>query len=251
MPTSLLAMVDSSVGGKTGINHPAGKNLIGAFYQPPLVVIDPDFLKSLPPRELRQGWAEVVKHSIIQPSTPSGEAADLEDFLIRNRRQLLGLQNPALSYALRRNVTLKSRVVEADERESGVRAYLNFGHTIGHAIEASDYRHMHGEAVSIGMHAAARLSVRQGRVPVERADYVALLLQAYGLPTAGEFEPDRVLELIGNDKKRVGGKSSWVLLETNGGVSLSRDVPESHVRAAVEAVRAQAWLDQPNSLTDA
>ncbi len=238
MPTSLLAMVDSSVGGKTGINHPAGKNLIGAFYQPPLVIVDPDFLQSLPPRELRQGWAEVVKHAIIQPSTPGGEAADLEDFLIRNQRQLLELRKPALTYALRRNVALKSRVVEADERESGVRAYLNFGHTVGHAIEASDYRHMHGEAVSIGMHAASRLSVLEDRETAERADAICALAEAYGLPITGEFDPDRVFDLIGSDKKRIGGKTSWVLLEPAGGVTISREVTNEHVRSAIEAVHA-------------
>jgi 3-dehydroquinate synthase len=238
MPTSLLAMVDSSVGGKTGINHPTGKNLIGAFYQPPLVLIDPDFLSTLPPRELQQGWAEVIKHSIIQPSTPSGEAADLEEFLIRNRRQMLELQNPALTYALRRNVALKCRVVEADERESGVRAYLNFGHTIGHAIEASDYRHMHGEAVAIGMHAAGRLSALEGRVPDSRADGIVALLQNYGLPTVGEFDSARVSELIGSDKKRIGGKTSWVLLEAQGGVSISREVSDRNIASAIAAVRA-------------
>lgn len=238
MPTSLLAMVDSSVGGKTGINHPTGKNLIGAFYQPPLVLIDPDFLQTLPPRELRQGWAEVVKHAIIQPSTPSGEAADLEDFLIRNRRQMLGLENPALTYALRRNVALKSRVVEADERESGVRAYLNFGHTAGHAIEASDYRHMHGEAVAIGMHIASRLSALEGRVPSGRVDAIAELLESYGLPIRSDFDLARVVELIGSDKKRSGGKTSWVLLEPRGGVSISQDVAPANISAALEYGRA-------------
>jgi 3-dehydroquinate synthase len=236
MPTSLLAMVDSSVGGKTGINHPTGKNLIGAFYQPPLVLIDPDFLDTLPPRELQQGWAEVIKHAIIQPSTPAGEPADLEDFLIRNQRQLTELRNPALSYALRRNVELKSRVVEADERESGVRAYLNFGHTVGHAIEASDYRHMHGEAIAIGMHAASRISELEGRVSEQRADAIVALLQSYGLPTSGPFDPNRVLDLIGSDKKRVGGLTSWVLLEPRGGVSISRDVPARHVAEAIDRV---------------
>jgi 3-dehydroquinate synthase len=239
MPTSLLAMVDSSVGGKTGINHPAGKNLIGAFYQPPLVLIDPDFLQTLPPRDLRQGWAEVVKHALIQPSTPSGEAGDLEDFLIRNQRQLTELRNPALTYALRRNVALKSRVVEADERESGVRAYLNFGHTAGHAIEASDYRHMHGEAIAIGMHAASRLSELEGRIPESRVDSVVDLLTAYELPTNGMFDPDRVIDLIGSDKKRVGGQTSWVLLEPHGGVSISRDVAADHVSRAVRSVYSQ------------
>jgi 3-dehydroquinate synthetase len=230
-------MVDSSVGGKTGINHPAGKNLIGAFYQPPLVLIDPDFLTTLPPRELRQGWAEVIKHAIIQPSTPSGEAADLEDFLIRNRRQLLELKNPAVTYALRRNVALKSRVVEADERESGVRAYLNFGHTAGHAIEASDYRHMHGEAVAIGMHVASRLSALEGRTDSARTHTIVELLESYGLPTSGSFDPGRVVDLIGSDKKRVGGKASWVLLEPQGGVSIARDISEDRVMEAVSSVQ--------------
>lgn len=238
MPTSLLAMVDSSVGGKTGINHPEGKNLIGSFYQPPLVLIDPDFLLTLPERELRQGWAEVIKHAIIQPSTPSGEAADLEEFLVRNHDQLTGLRNPAVTYALRRNVTLKSRVVEADERESGVRAYLNFGHTTGHAIEASDYRHMHGEAVAIGMHAAANLSSLLGRTNQQRTDSLVDLIERYGLPVTGSFDLDRVVELIGSDKKRVGGKTSWVLLESAGGVSVTRDVPDTLVRDALSQVQA-------------
>lgn len=236
MPTSLLAMVDSSVGGKTGINHQTGKNLIGAFYQPPLVLIDPDFLTTLPPRELRQGWAEVIKHAIIQPSTPSGEHADLEDFLIRNRQQLLDLRNPGITYALRRNVELKSRVVEADEREGGVRAYLNFGHTAGHAIEASDYQHMHGEAVAIGMHAASRLSALEGRTGEKRTEDLVSLLESYGLPSRGSFDPDRVVELIGSDKKRVGGKTSWVLLEPAGGVSIARNVPAEHVAEAIVGV---------------
>lgn len=236
MPTSLLAMVDSSVGGKTGINHPAGKNLIGAFYQPPLVVIDPDFLGTLPPRELRQGWAEVVKHALIQPSTPSGEAGDLEDFLVRNRQQLLALRNPAMTYALRRNVALKSRVVEADERESGVRAYLNFGHTAGHAIEASDYRHMHGEAVAIGMHVASQLSQLEGRVSAERVARIVELLERFDLPACGSFDPIRVIELIGSDKKRAAGKTSWVLLDSHGGVSVSREVSAQHVATALERV---------------
>lgn len=245
MPTSLLAMVDSSVGGKTGINHPAGKNLIGAFYQPPLVLIDPEVLRTLPPRELRQGWAEVIKHSIIQPSTPGGESADLEDFLLRNRRQLTSLQHPALTYALRRNVELKSRVVEEDEREGGIRAYLNFGHTAGHAIEASDYRHMHGEAIAIGMHIASSLSELEGRTSPERVDAITDLLARYTLPVTGEFDPARVVELLGSDKKRIGGKTSWVLLEPQGGVSISRNVAPEHVTLAIERGHETARLQFP------
>jgi len=122
IPTSLLAMVDSSVGGKTGINQAAGKNLIGAFYQPPIVLIDPEFLKTLPIRELRSGWSEIVKHAFIQPSTPGGERADLLRFLERNVQALNRLDEPAITYAIRRNVALKAAVVEADERETGIRA---------------------------------------------------------------------------------------------------------------------------------
>jgi 3-dehydroquinate synthetase len=122
-----------------------------------------------------------------------------------------------------------------------VRAYLNFGHTTGHAIEASDYRHMHGEAVAIGMHAASHLSALEGRVPVERVSAIVDLARAYGLPVSGSFDPDRVIDLIGNDKKRVGGKTSWVLLAPTGGVSISRDVPDEHVRAAIKAVRDKAY----------
>jgi 3-dehydroquinate synthetase len=117
-----------------------------------------------------------------------------------------------------------------------VRAYLNFGHTVGHAIEASDYRHMHGEAIAIGMHAASRISELEGRVSEQRADAIVALLQSYGLPTSGPFDPNRVLDLIGSDKKRVGGLTSWVLLEPRGGVSISRDVPARHVAEAIDRV---------------
>ena len=150
IPTSLLAMVDSSVGGKTGVNHPTGKNMIGAFYQPPLVLADPELLRTLPKRELTQGWAEVVKHAVIQPSTPDRYRSDLFAFLQRNRANLAELREPALTYAIRRNIALKASVVEADEREANLRAVLNYGHTIGHAIEAAEYRYLHGEAISVG-----------------------------------------------------------------------------------------------------
>ena len=157
VPTTLLSAVDSSVGGKTGINHPAGKNLIGAFLQPPLVIVDPDLLRTAPPRELRSGWGEVIKHAFIQRSTPGGERNDLLTFLERNAVNLLALAEPAISYAIWRNVSLKAAVVQEDEREAGIRAYLNFGHTLGHAIEAADYHLLHGEAIAVGMGAAAAL----------------------------------------------------------------------------------------------
>ncbi|CAN5839098.1 hypothetical protein BH24CHL4_BH24CHL4_22040 [soil metagenome] len=238
VPTSLLAMVDSSAGGKTGINHRAGKNLIGAFYQPPLVLIDPLTLHTLPPRELHQGWAEVIKHAVIQPSTPGGERADLFCFLQRNADHLLALDEPATSYLIRRNVELKSRVVEADERESGIRAYLNFGHTLGHAIEASNYQHLHGEAIALGLRAAAALSVGANGADAGSARELCDLLDRYHLPGTSEIDPHRVLELIKSDKKRVHGSQRWVLMKRNGGVEIREDVDDRLVLMALETISA-------------
>ena len=236
VPTTLLAMVDSSVGGKTGINHRAGKNLIGAFYQPPVVAIDPLLLRTLPARELTSGWAEVVKHAIIQPSTPGGERADLATFLERNAGRLLALDEPATSYLIGRNVALKGAVVEADEREAGVRAYLNFGHTLGHAIEAAGYRLLHGEAVAVGMRAAARIGGAVGTCGAEEVGAIDALLDRFGLPTRAGVDPDVVVSLLGSDKKRAAGRQRWVLPVRGGGVTIRDDVPEAVVRAALAAV---------------
>lgn len=238
VPSSLLATVDSSVGGKTGINHPAGKNLIGAFLQPPLVVIDPALLTTAPERELRSGWAEIVKHAVIQRSTPGGERNDLGRFLARNVDRLRGLDEPALSYLIRRNVALKAAVVEADERETGMRAYLNFGHTLGHAIEASDYSLLHGEAVALGMRAAARIGVEMGSCDEATAVAIGEGLDRFGLPSRHAVDPTRVLTLIGSDKKRARGRQRWVLPLAGGGVEIRDDVPPSAVAAGLDAVRA-------------
>jgi shikimate kinase / 3-dehydroquinate synthase len=239
VPTSLLAMVDSSVGGKTGINHAAGKNLIGAFYQPPVVAIDPDFLQTLPPRELTSGWAEIVKHAIIQPSTPGGERADLARFLERNAVGLRALAEPAVSYLIRRNVALKAAVVEADEREAGIRAYLNFGHTLGHAIEAAGYALLHGEAVALGMRAATRIGAAIGTCDGALVERVDALLDAFGLPRTAPIDPELTLGLLGSDKKRAAGRLRWVLPLAEGGVELRDDVPMAAVEAALRAVTAQ------------
>ncbi|MCC6313130.1 MAG: 3-dehydroquinate synthase [Thermomicrobiales bacterium] len=238
IPTSLLAMVDSSVGGKTGINHAAGKNLIGAFYQPPVVVIDPRFLTTLPPRELRSGWAEIVKHGVIQPSTPGGERADLARFLERNAERLSRLEEPALSYLIRRNVALKAAVVMEDEREAGIRAYLNFGHTLGHAIEAADYHLLHGEAIALGMRAASRIGEAMGTCDAATVARIDAALDRFGLPRATEVDAERALSLIGSDKKRADGRQRWVLPLAEGGVTIRDDVPANIVRAGLEAVRA-------------
>jgi len=239
IPTSLLAMVDSSVGGKTGINHAAGKNLIGSFYQPPLVLIDPEILHTLPPRELNQGWAEVIKHAVIQPSTPGGERADLLTFLERNQRALQSLNEPAISYAIRRNVELKARVVEADERESGVRAFLNFGHTLGHAIEASDYSLLHGEAVALGLRAAGRLSVELNGADEAIADRMGALLDAWNLPRTTSIDPKRARDLLQSDKKRVAGEQRWVLMKSGGGVEIRSGIAREAVFSALVSVTAK------------
>lgn len=236
VPTSLLAMVDSSVGGKTGINHRTGKNLIGAFWQPPLVLIDPLLLKTLPERELRSGWAEIVKHAFIQPSTPGGERADLIRFLERNLDALKRLDEPATTYLIRRNVALKAAVVAADERESGIRAYLNFGHTIGHAIEASGYRYLHGEAIAVGLRAAMRIGEEMGLADTNRQAALDRLLIGFGLPTTAEASQSDVLQKMTSDKKRARGVQRWVLPASGGGVEMRSDVPDSAVRTALETV---------------
>jgi 3-dehydroquinate synthase len=236
VPTSLLAAVDSSVGGKTGINHPAGKNLIGAFLQPPLVIADTKHLGTMPARELRSGWAEVVKHAIIQRSTPNGDRGDLVAILERNAARLNSLEDPILTYLIWRNIALKAAVVAADEREAGIRAYLNFGHTLGHAIEAADYSLLHGEAIALGMRAAAELGVVSGTCDAEDADRIHGLIDRFGLPHAAPLDEAKVLSLLGSDKKRVGGRQRYILPLHGGGVVIRDDIPMSAVRFALSKV---------------
>ncbi len=197
VPTSLLAAVDSSVGGKTGINHAAGKNLIGAFLQPPLVIVDTALLRTMPARERRSGWAEVVKHAVIQRSTPGGERGDLAEVLARNAARLSQLEEPATSYVVWRNIALKAAVVAADERETGIRAFLNFGHTLGHAIEAADYQLLHGEAVALGMRAASELGVLCGTCGRSEAERIGRLIDQFDLPSSAPLDEARVIARLG------------------------------------------------------
>jgi shikimate kinase/3-dehydroquinate synthase len=238
VPTSLLAAVDSSVGGKTGINHAAGKNLIGAFYQPPLVLVDTSLLRTMPARELRSGWAEIVKHAVIQRSTHGGERGDLATVLERNAARLLALEEPALSYVVWRNIGLKAAVVAADEREDGIRAYLNFGHTLGHAIEAADYRLLHGEAVALGIRAAAELGLRRRTCEAADADLIHRLLDLFGLPSSAPFDEDRVLAKLGSDKKRVSGRQRYILPRTGGGVIMCDDLTADMVIQGLRTVKS-------------
>ncbi|MDQ3044305.1 MAG: 3-dehydroquinate synthase [Chloroflexota bacterium] len=235
VPTTLLAMVDSSVGGKTGINHAAGKNLIGAFYQPSLVLIDPTFLRTLPARELTSGWAEVIKHALIQPSTPGGKRSDLVRFLQRNTAALLQVREPAISYLIQRMVALKSAVVSADEREAGPRALLNFGHTLGHAIEAAGFHYLHGEAIALGIRAAMRIGTEVGTCDPKRIAIVDALLTSFGLPTTATVDPELVIRLLNSDKKRLAGQQRWIL-PGDSGVVVRDDVPYATVISTLESL---------------
>lgn len=239
IPTSLLAMVDSSVGGKSGVDHPAGKNLIGAFYQPPVVIIDPALLNTLPPRQVTNGWAEVVKHAIIQPSTPGGERADLLTYITRNQRAFAAESSYALAYLVWRNIALKAAVVTADEREAGIRAYLNFGHTMGHAIEAAGYEMLHGEAIAAGIRAEARLGVLIDSCSEADAERINQAVTMAGLPGISLADPETVLPLLNSDKKRAAGKLRWVLPVSGGGVTIRDDVPADATLQALLAVTKQ------------
>ena len=230
LPTTLLAQVDSSVGGKTGVNHSGGKNLIGAFHQPVAVIADTDTLGTLPDRELRAGLAEVIKYGLI--SDPA-----FFDWLEDNIGRLLAREPQALGYAIRRSCETKAGIVARDEREQGERALLNFGHTFGHAIEAgAGYgAWLHGEAVGVGMLLAAELSLRLGKLPATDVDRLRDLLLRAGLPV----EPPRLgaaraLELMRMDKKVRAGLVRLVLLERLGTAVFTADYPS----AALESLLA-------------
>ena len=233
IPTSLLAQVDSSVGGKTAINTAAGKNLIGAFYQPSLVLIDPDVLDTLPARQVRAGYAEVVKYGLI-------DRPDFFDWLERHRAAVFA-GGPERAEAIALSCRAKAEVVAADEREDGARALLNLGHTFGHALEAAcrydSTRLVHGEAVSIGMALAHRFSVRLGLCPGQDAVRAERHLQAAGLPTTigaipGEaFAVETLMRAIGQDKKVSRGKLTFILTRGIGRSFIAGDVDPDAVRA--------------------
>ncbi|MDP2808612.1 MAG: 3-dehydroquinate synthase [Rhodocyclaceae bacterium] len=240
VPTTLLSQVDSSVGGKTGINHPRGKNMIGAFWQPKLVLADTDTLATLPDRELSAGLAEVIKVGLIR---------DLPflEWLDANMDRLVARDAGALAHAIERSCANKAEVVAGDERETakdGGRALLNLGHTFGHAIEAGlGYGEwLHGEAISVGMVMAAELSRRLGWLDAADVDRVRALLLRAGLPVAGPnpavLPADRTLDLMGHDKKVIAGKLRLVLLKRLGEAVTWGDAPEADIRAAIERCHA-------------
>nr|WP_314544242.1 bifunctional shikimate kinase/3-dehydroquinate synthase AroKB [uncultured Massilia sp.] len=230
IPTTLLAQVDSSVGGKTGINHPLGKNMIGAFYQPRAVIADTATLDTLPDRELSAGLAEVIKHGAILD-------AAFFDWIEQNIGALVARDHAALAYAIGRSCEIKADVVKRDEREGGLRAVLNFGHTFGHAIEAGlGYgAWLHGEAVGCGMVMAADLSHRLGLVDAASVDRVRKLAQAAGLPvTAPDLGTARWIELMEVDKKNEGGEIKFILVKPLGSPSVT-GAPRELLLATLEA----------------
>jgi 3-dehydroquinate synthase len=228
IPTTLLAMVDSAIGGKTGVNLATGKNLVGAVHHPSLVIADMEVLTTLPERELRQGMVEIVKHAIIR---------DAEMFALLSTSSLDFARDDKL---IARNIRIKAAIVSSDDRDiSGERALLNFGHTIGHGIErASDFRIPHGECVSLGIVAACQISIKHAGLPINQRDQVIDLLQKIGLPTRlqGGIARDRVLQAIARDKKFENGAVRFVVTPSIGQAYLSREVTMKDLENALAAL---------------
>jgi 3-dehydroquinate synthase len=235
IPTTLLAMVDSSIGGKTGVDTRDGKNLIGAFHPPSLVIDDLDVLKTLPRRQFNQGFAEIIKHAIIADAKMFKKVARASGLRVATDAS----ETHALLSLIKRNIQIKSRIVAKDERDrTGQRALLNFGHTIGHAIErAGNYRKfLHGEAVSLGIVAASAISVkRAGLQPNQRAA-IADLLARFGLPTRlpSKFSRKKILDAVKFDKKFEGGKIRFVVTPRIGAAYVADDITFGDIREAVE-----------------
>jgi 3-dehydroquinate synthase len=232
IPTTLLAQVDSSVGGKTGIDHPLGKNMIGAFWQPKLVWIDIETLKTLPQRELLAGLAEVIKYGIIHD-------AGLFDFLESHREQILNLDQEALTYIIKRSCEIKAEIVAKDERESGLRAILNYGHTIGHAIETvTGYTQLlHGEAIAIGMALEARLSGMLHLIDKKDVQKIRTLIESYGLPVEKpeNLKVHSILISMQLDKKAVAGELRVILPQEIGQVKIQTGVTDDILRAVLDS----------------
>ncbi len=229
VPTTLLSMVDSSVGGKTGVNHPMGKNMIGAFYQPRKVLMDLGVLKTLPKEEFLSGMAEVIKYGVIRD-------ASLFEYLEKYRERILALDSEALTHIIRRSCEIKADVVIRDEREGGLRAILNYGHTVGHAIETAEHYTMrHGEAVAIGMVYAARLAHKTGLCDASVPERVEKLIRSYGLPAglsalSRKHSATELMDTMQVDKKAEGGKVKFILPTKIGEFVITKEWNEQHLR---------------------
>ncbi len=241
VPTSLLAMVDAAIGGKTGVNHPQGKNLIGAFYQPRLVLIDPQVLKTLPAREFRAGMAEVIKYGVIW----DGDLfAQLEQ--VKRLDSLRYVNEELLQTILTRSCQAKAEVVGKDEKEAGLRAILNYGHTIGHAVESlTGYRLVnHGEAVAIGMVAAGAIARKLQMWNLDDAQRQNALIKKAGLPTEipAMLETEAIIEALKTDKKVKAGKVRFVLPTQIGAVTISDRVSPDLLRQVLRENLSDTWI---------
>lgn len=233
-PTTLEADIDAAIGGKTAVNHPTGKNLIGAFHQPRMVAVDVQCLQTLPDRDLCAGMAESIKHALIT------DASFLE-WHDQNANEILSKSSAALTELIARNITIKADVVTRDEREqTGLRASLNFGHTIGHAIEAScEYRLRHGECVALGMVAAARISAAKGLLSQGEVDRIVQTIERFHLPTTDADLPPtaELVRRLKSDKKVADGAIRFVLLDGIGRWALHADVPTDMIETAIDSLR--------------
>ena len=228
IPTTLLSQVDSSVGGKTGVNHPHGKNLIGAFYQPSLVCVDLDTLSTLPQRDFQSGVYEIIKYGVIYDS-------QFFDYLDSHLEGLLARDEEVLETVISRCCEIKSEVISQDERENGLRQILNYGHTFGHALEVVTGFHQvtHGEAVAWGMLSATALSQELGKIDAQSGERICQLIQRVGpLPVVDSVSPESLLEAMDRDKKRIGDESVFVLVDGIGKAGPHANPSESKVRAA-------------------
>jgi len=231
LPTTVLAQVDSSVGGKTAINHPHGKNMIGAFYQPKLVWIDPQVLTTLEPRQVPAGLAEVIKYGLIRD-------ADFFAWLSEHIQALLALDSSIISQAILRSCAHKAEVVMADETEQGQRALLNLGHTFGHAIESMTHytTYLHGEGVALGTIMAARLSEQLGCASLGLEAKVTKIFKAANLPTEiPQFSAEQWLDAMGHDKKNVGSLIRYILLRDIGDAFIAEDVKDSDIQTLIQS----------------
>jgi len=233
VPTTLLAMVDSSVGGKTGINHPRGKNMIGAFHQPKLVLTDIDTLETLPQRELGCGLAETIKHAVIRD----------QEFFVELESQFEAItrgEPETIVKMVQKNCRIKAEIVSADERESGLRGILNFGHTIGHAIETVllDQDYHHGEAVALGMVAASRLAAKRSLITLDDCHRIINLLATFKLPIhiTGELPADLLYQTMCHDKKVKDGKLNFVLPSSIGSCTTVHDLTETEIKDTINTL---------------
>lgn len=232
VPTTLVAQVDSAIGGKTGVNLPEGKNLVGAFYPPKLVIVDPNTLRTLPHREFRSGLYEVIKYGAIADPT-------LFKFLEQHMREVLRRDPASLDFIISRSIAIKARVVSQDERESGLRQILNFGHTLGHALEAAtNYRlFLHGEAIAWGMIAAAMMALGANHLPLMDSFRIVRLVVSVGpLPPVPAIAPATLRRILAGDKKARGGRVLWVLPSRIGETKWGIDLPWSLVEKVVRSL---------------